>query len=468
MLRFKHGIVLIAAAAAVVTTLLVLVNFTPRLWLLGGEEYEPALDLLPRATPQFGAQISSVMLSQLAITQPRAVAALTQLPAPKIYFYGAEPWGHEPPVRHLPGGHSVDLRECRNDAELAAVESLRAAFGTDDPAQADWFMFAHRITCLVESQLAWGVPLSESFPVAARAYFRPMLHLARFGLPYFNRTGGANHFVVSIHDWGFAAMLPDLDPDERELMLRVTTLEMTTRFAFPGQKSGPGIVIPSYAAPVQGITLLDESGSPTPEHIRDKACRQGRVRGGEPHRACFFGVVRAWGCNGIPAEKCEYSKGSRFALELAAKNDIRLLVSPRVLDYSHQLCSCEFALAPSGWQPWSPRLFDAISLGVPPVIIAEDLERAFARFVNYSEFSLSYGEPEVVANARRVVDDIFARTLERRAAMAGATAVISPLFSYYSAAPYMIGAELWCLRHCSAWCFECLGEVNCELCTAPE
>ena len=58
-------------------------------------------------------------------------------------------------------------------------------------------------------------------------------------------------------------------------------------------------------------------------------------------------------------------------------------------NYRYAMCQCAWALAPSGWNPQSPRLIDALLLGVPSVIVAAGLHKPFVQFVNWDEFTLS-------------------------------------------------------------------------------
>lgn len=115
--------------------------------------------------------------------------------------------------------------------------------------------------------------------------------------------------------------------------------------------------------------------------------------------ACFFGTVSPCPIINTHGDtdpsQCPYSWGSRQALA-ALTNSSALRFGGWRSDavwggtaYREAMCQCAWSLAPSGWNPQSPRLIDATLLGVPSVIIAAGLRKPFVRFLDWNEFTIS-------------------------------------------------------------------------------
>ena len=54
--------------------------------------------------------------------------------------------------------------------------------------------------------------------------------------------------------------------------------------------------------------------------------------------------------------------------------------------YCEDLHRAQFCLAPEGWHAWSPRVYEAVVAGCVPVLISDDLELPFERWLSYDDF----------------------------------------------------------------------------------
>ena len=56
---------------------------------------------------------------------------------------------------------------------------------------------------------------------------------------------------------------------------------------------------------------------------------------------------------------------------------------PRLQNYPQELSVATFALCPGGWVSWTPRPFEAFSVGSIPVLYDANLRLPFERQINY-------------------------------------------------------------------------------------
>lgn len=94
---------------------------------------------------------------------------------------------------------------------------------------------------------------------------------------------------------------------------------------------------------------------------------------------------------------CRYSFGVRqYLKELGSifpqKYKIHENHSP---EYWNELGESLFSLCPSGWSPWSPRLFDSIMTGSIPIIFADDTQLPFEYWIPYRDFSVKIYNKDV-------------------------------------------------------------------------
>jgi hypothetical protein len=92
-----------------------------------------------------------------------------------------------------------------------------------------------------------------------------------------------------------------------------------------------------------------------------------------------------------------YSSGSRqHVLENFGASQGWLISSENQQDLYHtELSRSRLCLAPSGWELWSVRLYEALLLGCVPVIMSDGLELPFQSRVDYSKMTVRVLESDV-------------------------------------------------------------------------
>ncbi|RYY32992.1 exostosin family protein, partial [archaeon] len=334
---------------------------------------------------------------------------------PKIFFYTEE-------YEHMAQVGGVDVGACMDtewyDVERMLAEQLKTCFGTDRPSQADWFLIQHRGTCIAHRRavLSNATTVSPHFAWVGKNYMLPLLQHIRSRHPYFDASNGRNHIVISSHDLGLYSFGDEVMKAYGETV-RLQLLGIDRPPWLPGLST-------TSDRPYRDIVV------PT-RHI-DTAVPQ--IKCLNTDRACFFGTV-------FPNKV--YSNGVRQALQAAADTDARLFVRGFINNYAQQLCGCRFSLCPSGWLPWSPRLVDSIILHTLPVIIADNIRLPFARWLDYTKFTIKLHEATVRDNATRALDMLFSMPPIVHAAKLEALYAVAPLVSYEYDALYMVALELW-------------------------
>ena len=83
--------------------------------------------------------------------------------------------------------------------------------------------------------------------------------------------------------------------------------------------------------------------------------------------------------------------------------------------YCEDLHRAQFCLAPEGWHAWSPRVYEAVVAGCVPVLISDDLELPFERWLSYDDFLVRVSPKDIArlpAMLRKMANDRYA--MERR------------------------------------------------------
>ncbi|KAL5783089.1 hypothetical protein ACOSP7_008118 [Xanthoceras sorbifolium] len=173
--------------------------------------------------------------------------------------------------------------------------------------------------------------------------------------PYWNRSNGADHFLVSCHDWA-----PDVsaaDPKLYQHFIRVLC----------NANSSEGFR-PAIDVPMPEIYL--KYGALRPPQL------------GRGSTARWILAFFAGGAHG-------HVRNRLFAYWKEKDEDVRVHdYLPETLNYTQLMGQTKFCLCPSGYEVASPRIVESIYSGCVPVIISDHYVLPFSDVLNWSRFSV--------------------------------------------------------------------------------
>ncbi|KAL7115874.1 hypothetical protein ACP275_04G208000 [Erythranthe tilingii] len=244
---------------------------------------------------------------------------------------------------------------------------------TFDPWEADFFFVPVYVSC--------NFSKVNGFPAIghARALMASAVEHVSSHLPFWNRSGGADHVFVASHDFGscFHTMEDAAVAEGVPKFMRNSIVLQT--FGVEGKhpcQDVENVVIPPYVSPGSVRTTLAKFP----------------VTGRRDIFAFFRGKMEVHPKN---ISGRFYSKRVRTAILRKYGSDRRFyLRRHRFAGYQSEIVRSTFCLCPLGWAPWSPRLVESVALGCVPVIIADGIRLPFSA-VPWPEISLTVAESDV-------------------------------------------------------------------------
>ncbi|KAL5987630.1 hypothetical protein ACLOJK_035380 [Asimina triloba] len=265
----------------------------------------------------------------------------------KVYVYGEG----EPPLVHDGPCKNIYSMEGRFIHELEIGKSL---YRTNDASKAHVYFMPFSVVEMVR----FLYHANSKDRSGLRVFVSDYINVISSKYPFWNRTQGADHFMLSCHDWGPYASMSN--PHLYNTSIRVLCNANTSE----GFQPRKDVTLPE-------VNLI--SGDLAPELTTlppdDAAAR--------PHLAFFagglHGTIRA------------------ILLQQWERKDKDLQVFqylPKGVDYYPFMLSSKFCLCPSGYEVASPRVVEAIYTECVPVIISDHYVLPFSDVLRWEKFSI--------------------------------------------------------------------------------
>ncbi|KAJ4707861.1 Exostosin family protein [Melia azedarach] len=264
----------------------------------------------------------------------------------KVYVYreGEVPMTHYGPCKDL---YTIEGRF------ISEIEHGAKRFKTSDPDQAHVYYLPFSVTWMVKYLYK---PQSYNL-TPLKQFVADYVRVVSSKYPFWNRTSGADHFMLACHDWG-----PHASRGNSQLYnasIRVLCNANCSE-GFNPQKDVTLPEIRLYAGVVSPKLL-----SPPPFNAP------------RPYLGFFAGGL--------------HGQIRQFLLQHWKERDNDLKVFeylPKDLDYFSFMIQSRFCLCPSGYEVASPRIVESIYAECVPVILSENYVLPFSDVLRWEAFSI--------------------------------------------------------------------------------
>ncbi|KAL3327676.1 hypothetical protein AABB24_035378 [Solanum stoloniferum] len=225
-------------------------------------------------------------------------------------------------------------------------------FRTRDPEKAHVFFLPISVTSIVHF----------IYDRNSREHWNPMkqtvtdyINLVSGKYPYWNRSLGADHFILACHDWGpeISKAVPELFKNSIRALCNANTSE--------GFKPSKDVSFPEILLP--GGTMNGLIVGPSPSRRSILAFFAGGLHG--PIRPI---LLEHW------ENKDDDIQVHRYL--------------PKGVSYYGMLRNSKFCLCPSGYEVASPRMVEALYTGCVPVLLKDHYVPPFSDVLNWKSFSV--------------------------------------------------------------------------------
>lgn len=266
----------------------------------------------------------------------------------------------EPPVFHNGPCRSIYAIEGNF---INAMEISK--FRTGDPEKAHVFFIPFSITSMV--RFVYERESHDWSPL--RQAVKDYVYMIERKYPFWNRSAGADHFMLACHDWGpeLSSSVPYLYKNSIRALCNANTSE--------GFNPAKDVSIPEIL--LHDGTTSGLLGGPSPSK--------------RPILAFFAGGVHG-PIRPILLDHWENKD-----------NDIQVhKYLPKGVSYNSMLRKSKFCLCPSGYEVASPRMVEALYMGCVPVIIKDSYVYPFSDVLNWKSFSVEVAVKDIL-NLKRIL-----------------------------------------------------------------
>lgn len=274
----------------------------------------------------------------------------------KVYFYkdGQKPIFHTPDLKGIYASEGWFMKLMEEDRRFYVKEGRKAHLF--------YIPYSSR-----QLELALYVPNSHNLKPLS-IFLRDYVNNISSILPYWNRTRGADHFLVACHDWG-----PYTTTAHEEL--RRNTIK-----ALCNADIAEGIFVRGRDVSLPETTIRTPS-------------RPHRYVGGKHVSQREFLAFFAGNMHGRVRPTLIQYWGDKY-------DDMRIYKRlpnrvSRKMSYVEHMKLSKFCLCPMGYEVNSPRIVEAIYAECVPVIIADNFVLPFEEVLDWSSFSVVVAEKDI-------------------------------------------------------------------------
>ncbi|CAN6164911.1 unnamed protein product [Urochloa humidicola] len=305
----------------------------------------------------------------------------------KVYVYeeGEPPILHAGPCKDIYSieGRFIEQLELMAPAAPAVEGGRAGGVRTADPARAHAFFLPFSVSQMV--RFAYRPGTYDKTPLLALVDDYVRVVASRH--PFWNRSSGADHFMLSCHDWGPEASMghPELHANGIRALCNANTSE--------GFRPGQDVSVPE-------INLY---GGDMPRQLTSPEPPPGLAA--RPLLAFFAGARHGY----VRDQLLRHWKGrdmGAFPVFEHGEHD------QGELDYYSYMRRARFCLCPSGYEVASPRVVEAIHAGCVPVIVSDGYALPFADVLRWEAFSVAVPVVDI-PRLREVLERIPAAEVER-------------------------------------------------------
>ncbi|KAF8015710.1 hypothetical protein BT93_H1284 [Corymbia citriodora subsp. variegata] len=277
----------------------------------------------------------------------------------KIYVYqeGEPPMFHDGPCKNIYSTEGRFIHE---------MERGGNPYRTTDPDEALVYFLPFSVVMLVQYLYEPGSHETHAIGRAVVDY----IDVVAAKHPFWNRSLGADHFMLSCHDWGprASSYVPNLFSKSIRVLCNANTSE-----GFDPFKDASLPEINLKTGEISGLL-----GGPSPSQRSILAFFAGRL-----HGHIRYLLLQEWKDRKDP--------------------DVRVYDQlPRGTSYESMLRQSRYCLCPSGYEVASPRIVEAIYAECVPVLISDGYVPPFSDVLNWKAFSVQV-QVKDIPNIKRIL-----------------------------------------------------------------
>ena len=280
-------------------------------------------------------------------------------------------------------------KECETHmfgAEVWVYRQLKASTARTRNGWAADLYYVPAYTACKYLRRAFGVD-----PWFGKANLVSAIRLIRREYPWWRHSLGRDHVTSVTYDFGACfeykrdkAARARVIPEAENMILLSTIADMS----HPCFRPLMDVPIPVHLSSSR-LLALDEN-----PRQRDISGSISALRKSAPHRrwlGYFQGRIEWFD------HDPDYSNGIRKRLYVLYANDPDIRIGKgKVTSYEENLRNSTFCICPSGFAPWSPRIYEAIFAGCIPVIVSDHVRLPFdGVFLDWRDFSVKIREENV-------------------------------------------------------------------------